>query len=421
MKRLNWIDVAKGICILAVIIGHMGNTNVNKIVFPFHLTVFFILSGYTLKENNLDKEYLSNKFKRLMIPYFITCFFIALMDIFNIIVVNHNYTIYSISNIIKKDLIRTFFASGSISNFGEINLNGRIGAIWFLPAMFFSLIISKMIIQKYEKYFIRFIVSIAMALVGIVFSKFIWLPFSLQSAMLACPFIIFGKYMKDKNIIDKINMEQCIIFCIIFILGYKLNKTTIGFVIASMQDLIITPIVGLASSMIVIKISKIIEKSRALRYVGKNSLYFLCVHLFLLETSGYYINKIYTKLNIEPKYYLSFLIHVIVCLMATVIINLLKKIISNRRKNIYTLDNGRNLTIDVLRTICILAMIFGHCHIDLGLRKFIFSFHMTAFILLSGYLYKDSSDNIIKRLWKEIKRLIIPTLLFSGYHLYGYL
>lgn len=412
MKRLNWIDVSKGICILAVIIGHMGNTNVNKIVFPFHLVCFFILSGYTLKEKKLNREYVSNKFKRLMIPYFITCLFIILMDIFNIMVKNHNYTIYSISTILKTDLIRTFFASGSISNFVNINLNVRIGAIWFFPAMFFSLIISKIIIQKYEKYFTRFMLAITTAIIGIILSNFIWLPFSLQSAMLACPFIIFGKYIKDQNVIDKIRIEHLIIFFIIFILGYKENKTFMDFVTASMPDKIITPIVSLASSMIVIKLSQTIEKSRFLRYVGENSLYFICVHLFLLETSGFYINKIYTVLNIEPKYYLNFLVHVIICLIVTVIINLLKKIISNR-KNVYTLDNGRNLTIDVLRTICIIAMIFGHCSIDSELRKFIFSFHMMAFILLSGYLYKDSSDNIIKRIWKEIKRLIIPTSIFT--------
>ena len=122
VKRLNWIDVSKGICMLAVIVGHMGNDTINKIVFPFHLTVFFILSGYTLKENKMDKEYLSVKFKRLMVPYFCTCFFIVCMDIFNILFIKHNYTIHSISNIIINDLIRTFFASGAISNFASINL-----------------------------------------------------------------------------------------------------------------------------------------------------------------------------------------------------------------------------------------------------------------------------------------------------------
>ena len=43
-NRLNWIDIAKGICMIAVFLGHLG---VEKLgfVYSFHLTVFFILSG----------------------------------------------------------------------------------------------------------------------------------------------------------------------------------------------------------------------------------------------------------------------------------------------------------------------------------------------------------------------------------------
>ena len=56
--ELKWINVAKGICIIAIILGHMGQSNINNIVFAFHLTVFFILSGYTLKNNKLDNIYI---------------------------------------------------------------------------------------------------------------------------------------------------------------------------------------------------------------------------------------------------------------------------------------------------------------------------------------------------------------------------
>lgn len=40
-QRVEWIDVAKGICILSVILGHFGNAKIYEFVFPFHLTVFF--------------------------------------------------------------------------------------------------------------------------------------------------------------------------------------------------------------------------------------------------------------------------------------------------------------------------------------------------------------------------------------------
>ena len=55
-KRLNWIDIAKGICMIAVVLGHLG---VEKLgfVYSFHLTGFFILSGFTMKKTQLTAGY----------------------------------------------------------------------------------------------------------------------------------------------------------------------------------------------------------------------------------------------------------------------------------------------------------------------------------------------------------------------------
>lgn len=417
MKRLHWIDVAKGICILAVIIGHTKNDIVNKIVFSFHLTVFFILSGYTLKDNKLDREYVSNKFKRMMTPYFITCFCIMIMDIINLIVIKQNYKIYSISYILRIDLVRTFFASGVISNFGDINLGGMIGAIWFLPALFFALIISKIIIEKKEKHSERFIISTIIAIISIISAKFLWLPFSIQSSMLACPFIIFGKFVKEKEIIEKIKLKEAIGILAIFILGYMLNKTSIFFVEASMQDIVITPVIAILSSLLIMRISMIFEKSKTLRYIGENSLYFFCIHLFLLETSGYYIKNICSMLGWKQEFYITFIFHVIICFIVSAIINLFKRFFNKQKEKSKTSSN-RNLTIDVLRSICIILMIIGHVSIDAGLRRFIFSFHMMAFMVLSGYLYKETDEIVLKRIWKEIKRLIIPLAVFSIIFIY---
>lgn len=42
----NWIDIAKGIGIILVVIGHtIGSQRVNDIIYTFHMPLFFIL-GY---------------------------------------------------------------------------------------------------------------------------------------------------------------------------------------------------------------------------------------------------------------------------------------------------------------------------------------------------------------------------------------
>lgn len=57
-KRIDWVDCAKGITILLVIIGHTVSTDASNMtragIFSFHMTLFFILSCVTgkLSENN---------------------------------------------------------------------------------------------------------------------------------------------------------------------------------------------------------------------------------------------------------------------------------------------------------------------------------------------------------------------------------
>lgn len=52
-QRIEYFDAAKGIAIIAVIVGHMGliargMTLTEKFIFSFHMPIFFLISGYFL-------------------------------------------------------------------------------------------------------------------------------------------------------------------------------------------------------------------------------------------------------------------------------------------------------------------------------------------------------------------------------------
>ena len=51
-KRIEWLDIAKGIGILLVILGHCLNINQRSfhLIFTFHMPLFFLLSGYVFKD-----------------------------------------------------------------------------------------------------------------------------------------------------------------------------------------------------------------------------------------------------------------------------------------------------------------------------------------------------------------------------------
>ena len=81
-KRVMFIDIAKGIAIICIILGHLGINNINRVVFTFHVPIFFMITGYFINKKYTIKEFIINKFKRLIVPYFITSFVIILLSLF---------------------------------------------------------------------------------------------------------------------------------------------------------------------------------------------------------------------------------------------------------------------------------------------------------------------------------------------------
>lgn len=70
MKRIEWIDIARGIGIILVILGHIGIGKIGKFIYSFHIPLFFFLSGYCFSGNGIDiKDFLKKKVKKLIVPY----------------------------------------------------------------------------------------------------------------------------------------------------------------------------------------------------------------------------------------------------------------------------------------------------------------------------------------------------------------
>lgn len=206
--REKWVDNAKGIAILLVIIGHVSGGLEGmwdfKFVYGVHLVMFFVLSGYTLKKRKITREFVNQKFARLMLPYFYTCLAIIIADVFNSYYLNQDSSINTISNILGRDLLRSFFASGTYRTFGGIELGTRIGAIWFLPAILFAIIIFEILLNCIIDNRSVGIISGIIALLGYLSARFIWFPFSIQSGMMACFFLWIGYVIKQQKLLDNI-------------------------------------------------------------------------------------------------------------------------------------------------------------------------------------------------------------------------
>ncbi|MDL2244351.1 acyltransferase [Parabacteroides sp. OttesenSCG-928-J18] len=80
-ERLNYIDIARGICIILVVMGHFTPTDTPgwyvrfiDIIYCFHMPLFMFISGFvyqTYQKPISYKKFIAKKFNRLMVPYFL--------------------------------------------------------------------------------------------------------------------------------------------------------------------------------------------------------------------------------------------------------------------------------------------------------------------------------------------------------------
>ena len=422
--REKWIDNAKGIAIFLVIFGHVS-TNLEglwnfKFVYGIHLVMFFLLSGYTLKKKELTREFVNQKFNRLMRPYFYTCFAIIITDIFNSYYLNFDGSIETITRIIGQDLLRSFFASGTCKTFGTIDLGTRIGAIWFLPAMFFAIMIFQILLKFVadDKYLGMY--SGAIALTGYLLAKFIWLPFSIQSGMMASFFLWLGYEIKKMKLLEYIKWYHYLAAQIILLFGIFNGYCNVGFVTADIADLFISIPIGLAGCLLIYLLSKT-EWGGVFEYTGKISLTILCTHLYALETMPKYFDKILDKTGLmeNNRIWLFIFLEVLFAVSAALVIEAIRilflpvneKFKEKSQKKDLTIYKERDAAIDVAKGIFIISMLVGYFRINSMFRSIIYSCHMVAFVFFSGYFYRKNL-NIRKTITHMLHTFLIPYVIF---------
>ena len=79
-KRIEYLDIAKGIGILLVVLGHNDFEVISlfaqRLIYSFHMPLFFFLSGYFINTAVPFFDFFKKRFNALMKPYFFTIFLI---------------------------------------------------------------------------------------------------------------------------------------------------------------------------------------------------------------------------------------------------------------------------------------------------------------------------------------------------------
>lgn len=292
-ERIKWVDCAKGIAILLVIIGHtVYKPMVRGTIFAFHMPVFFILSAYTISISASKNEYfnrLKKNFKALIIPTICTflvfrmgMYFVYDFDGFNIEKILHN---------ICNCIAALFWSCGYYYDIGNWHIE-PLGALWFMVVLFISKEIFELMIRK-TGIKVSGIICAIMTVAGYMLGYFvIWLPFSIDIAFFVMVFLWFGYMLKYMDI-NKHMYSRFIVSAIVFLLmlavSYKISNTYLELAVRKYPLFPICYIIAIIGSLCFIYGCNIIEHLKNIAainvaydkicIIGRNSLYLYLIHV----------------------------------------------------------------------------------------------------------------------------------------------
>lgn len=205
-RRVRYFDIAKGLAIIAVILGHaairLGSVSgvailVCQLVFSFHMPLFFILSGYFI---HAGRRFAWRKeARRLLVPYGATALVVVVGMTLSYLVLHDAPPGVRIREMALAWANAAVFGAGDVKGNALWPQTVRIGAIWFLLALFWARAIAHLALRsKWAP-----LVGLASFLAGMLSSRFVFLPFSIQPGMCAALFVILGSEARQRGILGR--------------------------------------------------------------------------------------------------------------------------------------------------------------------------------------------------------------------------
>ena len=192
--RLNWIDWAKAFAITFVVFGHIPEVPdaflVHYITF-FHMPLFFFISGYLTKKEQLNKQTLKKYYTTLIIPYF--CFNIMYYPywVARHVIENPHSMWYDY----LKPIIGTFMLQYDTAYFESLN-----GVTWYIAALLVMKIITAICNSSKIGDYILFLLATLATFFYILNEQELFVIYLPTIGFTKClPFFFIGYKIKDLN------------------------------------------------------------------------------------------------------------------------------------------------------------------------------------------------------------------------------
>lgn len=188
-NRIGYIDMAKGLAIILVIVGHSSFVPhiAKMILYIFHIPLFFFLSGFTLNVRKYEtfSGYFLNKWKSLVVPFFLLNIFVFLFQLFVMYpdqVLSFNI-LHFIKQLLISDRLHIYFQ------------------LWFLNVLFLAHVFSYFILKRgwnLGQWMIIILSLFVLVYLGQkIYEKEYYLIWNIDLVPVAMIFILLGVWTKN--------------------------------------------------------------------------------------------------------------------------------------------------------------------------------------------------------------------------------
>ena len=284
-RRILWIDQLRGIALFFVVVGHVAlPPRIKSVIYSFHMPLFFIISGLTLNNEKIQKiplrEYVKDKAKKLILPYFWMSFLVFPLWYFTFHVISHSSrTIYQVilGILFGNDVI--FYTSTS-------------NALWFLLVLFFAEILYTVIIKLTHGDKKKTTILMTISAITGYLQNGIGCIWHMNVAFTAVVFLYIGKLLMDlykkhteffesKRDIKKyrIIFGLMVVGCISHICNGRISMTANKFG----RVVVLFYITSCCFSIAIMLVTMVLPKLNFLNYIGRNTLLYVGCHIPVIK------------------------------------------------------------------------------------------------------------------------------------------
>lgn len=294
-ERIEYFDLAKGFCIILVVLMHLDhhihlNHQIACFLQSFRMPLYFLLSGLFINTSYNSLDFFIKKTNKLLIPFVFfflltSCLLPFILDItlnVNIKLYNGWHTLYA------------FIFPCQYPNY----------PIWFLWVLFwsnmtyfiFNKILNKFHINSNESYYL-FMISLCFSFLYHLYitNTDIFMPLHIDRLIIYMPFFCFGAIIKNFLLsIDRYTLRNKIIFVLLFgiicniLSHYMIDKNHLCIYI------ICFIISGISGSIMIISLSSIFKRIPIISFYGRYSIIILVSHEIVISFTD---RLLYSRFN----------------------------------------------------------------------------------------------------------------------------